>query len=119
MKRAIRTLWIVLDEMDRMWIPVIKSWHLNERHYGGLTGLNKKELIQKYGEDQVHLWRRDYQTKPPDRMELSALLRQKLSFGSGLAQYRQGNLYLKHRKEFCLFGSQTSVRLWTKGKKFW
>ena len=77
LKRAIRTLWIVLDEMDQMWIPVQKSWRLNERHYGGLTGINKKELIKKYGEKQVKLWRRDYQTQPPDMLELSSLLKQK------------------------------------------
>ena len=65
LKRAIRTLWIILDEMDQMWIPVIKSWRLNERHYGNLTGLNKKEIIKKYGEEQVQLWRRDYKTTPP------------------------------------------------------
>ena len=65
LKRAIRTLWITLDEMDQMWIPVIKSWRLNERHYGNLTGLNKKETIKKYGKQQVQLWRRDYNTAPP------------------------------------------------------
>lgn len=65
LKRAIRTLYIVLEEIDQMWIPVIKTWRLNERHYGGLTGLNKAETIQKYGAEQVHLWRRDYKTIPP------------------------------------------------------
>ena len=65
LKRAIRTLWMILDEMDKMWIPVVKSWRLNERHYGGLTGLNKKDVINKYGADQVQLWRRDYETLPP------------------------------------------------------
>ena len=65
LKRAIRTLWIILDEMDQMWIPVVKSWRLNERHYGSLTGLNKKEIIKKYGKEQVQLWRRDYSTIPP------------------------------------------------------
>ena len=89
LKRAIRTLWIVLDELDQMWIPVEKSWQLNERHYGGLTGRNKKELVQKYGEKQVQLWRRDYQTRPPDMVELSALLKQKLS-RSGLSQIPAG-----------------------------
>ena len=65
LKRAVRTLWIILDEMDKMWIPVVKSWRLNERHYGGLTGLNKQDIINKYGMDQVRLWRRDYETTPP------------------------------------------------------
>ena len=65
LKRAIRTLWINLDEMDQMWIPVIKTWRLNERHYGNLTGLNKTETIKKYGEEQVQLWRRSYSTTPP------------------------------------------------------
>jgi 2,3-bisphosphoglycerate-dependent phosphoglycerate mutase len=65
LKRAIRTLWIVLDEMDLMWIPVINSWRLNERHYGALQGLNKAETAKKYGEEQVHIWRRSYDTQPP------------------------------------------------------
>lgn len=65
LKRAIRTLWIVLDEMDLMWIPVHRSWRLNERHYGALQGLNKKETADKYGMEQVHLWRRSYDVPPP------------------------------------------------------
>ena len=65
LKRAIRTLWIVLDQMDLMWIPVMNSWRLNERHYGALQGLNKAEMAQKYGEDQVHIWRRSYDIRPP------------------------------------------------------
>jgi 2,3-bisphosphoglycerate-dependent phosphoglycerate mutase len=65
LKRAIRTLWIVLDEMDLMWIPVIRNWRLNERHYGALQGLNKSETAQKYGESQVKIWRRSYDTQPP------------------------------------------------------
>ncbi len=65
LKRAIRTLWIVLEEMDLMWIPVVKSWKLNERHYGALQGLNKPETAQKYGEDQVFIWRRSFDTPPP------------------------------------------------------
>ncbi len=64
-KRAIRTLWIVLDGMDRMWLPVTRSWRLNERHYGGLTGLNKAETAEKHGADQVKIWRRSYDTPPP------------------------------------------------------
>ena len=65
LKKAIRTLWIVLDEMDLMWIPVYKSWRLNERHYGALQGLNKTETASKYGEAQVLLWRRSYDVRPP------------------------------------------------------
>lgn len=65
LKRAIRTLWITLDEMDRMWIPVYRSWRLNERHYGALQGLNKRETAEKYGMEQVHIWRRSYDIPPP------------------------------------------------------
>src|SRR5262249_46192578 len=65
LKRAIRTLWIVLDGMDAMWIPVVRDWRLNERHYGALQGLNKAETADKYGEDQVKIWRRSYATPPP------------------------------------------------------
>jgi 2,3-bisphosphoglycerate-dependent phosphoglycerate mutase len=65
LKRALRTLWIVLDELDELWIPVEKTWRLNERHYGGLQGLNKSETAAKYGEDQVHVWRRSYDIPPP------------------------------------------------------
>jgi len=65
LKRAIRTLWIALDEMDLMWIPVCRSWRLNERHYGALQGLNKKETAEKFGMEQVHIWRRSYDTPPP------------------------------------------------------
>jgi 2,3-bisphosphoglycerate-dependent phosphoglycerate mutase len=65
LKRAIRTLWIVLDELDLMWIPVEHSWRLNERHYGALQGLNKAETAAKYGDAQVKTWRRSYDTPPP------------------------------------------------------
>ena len=65
LKRAIRTLWLVLDEMDLMWIPVQPSWRLNERHYGALQGLNKADTAAKYGEEQVHIWRRSYDVPPP------------------------------------------------------
>ena len=65
LKRAIRTLNIVLDEMDIMWLPVIKNWRLNERHYGALQGLNKAETAKKYGDEQVMLWRRSYDVPPP------------------------------------------------------
>jgi 2,3-bisphosphoglycerate-dependent phosphoglycerate mutase len=66
LKRAIRTLWIMLDEMDRVWIPVIRDWRLNERHYGALQGLDKAETTAKYGAEQVHIWRRSYATPPPE-----------------------------------------------------
>ena len=65
LKRAIHTLNHVLDEMDRAWLPVIKTWKLNERHYGALQGLNKSETAEKYGEDQVKIWRRSFDVKPP------------------------------------------------------
>ncbi|MCE7914804.1 MAG: 2,3-diphosphoglycerate-dependent phosphoglycerate mutase [Nitrosomonas sp. PRO4] len=65
LKRAIRTLWITLDEMDQMWIPIQHTWRLNERHYGALQGLNKAETAAKYGDDQVLIWRRSYNVRPP------------------------------------------------------
>ncbi|MFH1441533.1 MAG: 2,3-diphosphoglycerate-dependent phosphoglycerate mutase [Candidatus Omnitrophota bacterium] len=65
LKRAIRTLWITLDRMDLMWIPILNSWRLNERHYGALQGLNKSEMAEKYGEEQVLIWRRSYDIQPP------------------------------------------------------
>ena len=65
LKRAIRTLWIVLDKMDLMWIPVIRTWQLNERHYGALQGLDKTETAEKHSAEQVKIWRRSYATPPP------------------------------------------------------
>src|SRR5207253_5265890 len=65
LKRAIRTLWIMLDEMDRMWIPVERSWRLNERHYGALQGLNKAQTVEQHGAAQVKIWRRSYDIPPP------------------------------------------------------
>jgi 2,3-bisphosphoglycerate-dependent phosphoglycerate mutase len=65
LKRAVRTLWHVQDTMDQMWLPVVTDWRLNERHYGALTGLNKSETASKYGEEQVHIWRRSYDIPPP------------------------------------------------------
>ena len=64
-KRAIKTLWLALEEMDELWIPVIKSWRLNERHYGALQGLDKSETAAKYGDAQVKIWRRSYDVRPP------------------------------------------------------
>jgi 2,3-bisphosphoglycerate-dependent phosphoglycerate mutase len=69
LKRAIRTLWISLEEMDQMWIPVINTWRLNERHYGALQGLNKAQTAEKYGDQQVHIWRRSYDVPPPSLEE--------------------------------------------------
>lgn len=65
LKRAIHTLQIAADQLDRDWVPVIKDWHLNERHYGALQGLNKAETAKKYGDEQVHIWRRSFDVKPP------------------------------------------------------
>jgi len=66
LKRAIRTLWHILDQMDLMWIPVVRDWRRNERHYGALQGLNKAETAAKYGDEQVHIWRRSYDIPPPE-----------------------------------------------------
>lgn len=66
LKRAIKTLDYILEEMDLVWVPVFKDWRLNERHYGNLQGLNKAEMVEKHGEDQVKVWRRSYDTPPPD-----------------------------------------------------
>ncbi len=65
LKRAIRTMWIVLDEMDQMWLPIVRNWRLNERHYGALQGLNKAETAAKHSEEQVKIWRRSYDIPPP------------------------------------------------------
>ncbi|QWD88806.1 2,3-diphosphoglycerate-dependent phosphoglycerate mutase [Polynucleobacter sp. MWH-CaK5] len=65
LKRAIRTLWHAQEAMDRLWLPVVHSWRLNERHYGALAGLNKTETAAKYGDEQVHIWRRSYDVRPP------------------------------------------------------
>ncbi len=69
LKRAIRTTWITLDALDQMWAPITNDWRLNERHYGALTGLDKAETAQKYGSEQVHIWRRSYITPPPAMSE--------------------------------------------------
>ncbi len=69
LKRAIRTMWTVLDELDQMWVPVTRSWRLNERHYGSLQGLNKAETTEQYGEEQVMQWRRSYDIPPPEMPE--------------------------------------------------
>jgi len=82
LKRAIRTLWLTLDEMDFMWIPIHHSWRLNERHYGALQGLNKAEMAARYGEKQVHTWRRSYDVRPP------ALERTSLMYPGNDPRYR-------------------------------
>jgi len=69
LKRAIRTLWIVLDETDQMWLPVVRHWRLNERHYGALQGLDKVQTAKKHGAEQVHIWRRSYAVRPPELAE--------------------------------------------------
>ena len=66
LKRAIRTLYLALDELDQTWVPVTKSWELNERHYGALQGLNKAETAEKHGDEQVHIWRRSFDISPPE-----------------------------------------------------
>ncbi len=65
LKRAIKTLWLVLEEMDMMWLPVRHTWRMNERHYGALQGLNKLDMVERFGPEQVHLWRRSYDIRPP------------------------------------------------------
>ncbi len=81
LKRAIRTLWIALEELDQMWLPVTKDWRLNERHYGALQGLNKAEMAAKFGEQQVLVWRRSYDVPPP------ALSRDDPRYEGGDARY--------------------------------
>ena len=66
LKRAIKTLWIIMEEMDLMWIPVYRNWRLNERHYGALQGLNKSQMAEKHGAGQVLIWRRSFDTRPPE-----------------------------------------------------
>lgn len=83
LKRAIRTLWLVMDGMDLMWIPVYRSWRLNERHYGALQGQNKAEVSAEVGEEQVHIWRRSYDIRPP------ALQRTDARFPGNESKYRE------------------------------
>lgn len=102
LKRAIHTLDIVLDQMDRSWLPVVKSWKLNERHYGALQGLNKAETAAKYGEEQVLIWRRSYATPPQSWMKMTnaahvsrrntARLKTNLSFRSPKAWRSRSNV---------------------------
>jgi len=80
LKRAIRTLWIALDEMDRLWLPVEKNWQLNERHYGDLQGLNKEDTARRYGAEQVKLWRRSFDVPPPNGESLELTAKRTLPF---------------------------------------
>ncbi|CAO2593434.1 Phosphoglycerate mutase 1, partial [Lemmus lemmus] len=79
-KRAIRTLWTVLDAIDQMWLPVVRTWRLNEQHYGGLTGLNKAETAAKHGEAQVKIWQRSYAVPPPPIESLKDTIARALTF---------------------------------------
>ena len=102
--RAIRTLWLMLDELDRVWIPVVRDWRLNERHYGALQGLNKGETAAKYGEEQVHIWRRSYDITPPpleldDERHPSHDVRY-----AGIITCRQQSLSPRHSSVCCLAG---------------
>ncbi len=108
LKRAIRTLWIALDEMDRMWLPVERSWRLNERHYGSLQGLNKTETTQKYGEEQVFTWRRSYDTPPPTLEDHSDMLPEKDP------KYRNVNPGLLPRSEALLQCKERVLPYWEK-----
>ena len=80
LKRAIRTLWLMLDEMDQMWVPVINDWRLNERHYGALQGLNKAETAKQFGAEQVQTWRRSYDIVPPDGESLAMTVARALPY---------------------------------------
>jgi 2,3-bisphosphoglycerate-dependent phosphoglycerate mutase len=84
LKRAIRTLWMILDEMDRMWIPVERSWRLNERHYGALQGLDKAQTVEKHGEAQVKIWRRSYDIPPPPLQRTTSAIRASTSRYAGV-----------------------------------
>ena len=115
LKRAIRTLWITLDEMDQMWIPVTKSWHLNERHYGDLQGQNKKDVEEKYGTEQVMKWRRDFETSPPPDSHKNP----KIPVGESLKQTQERVLpffeesilpYFKDNKSILIVAHGNSLR---------
>lgn len=92
LKRAIRTLWTILDVTDQMWLPVVRTWHLNERHYGGLTGLNKAETAAKHGEEQVKIWRRSFDTPPPPMDEKHPYHNTISKVGQVLGSCRAGSL---------------------------
>lgn len=92
LKRAIRTLWTILDGTDQMWLPVVRSWRLNERHYGGLTGLNKAETAAKHGEEQVKIWRRSFDTPPPPMDEKHPYYTSISKVGQVLGNWKAGSL---------------------------
>lgn len=92
LKRAIRTLWTILDVTDQMWLPVVRTWRLNERHYGGLTGLNKAETAAKHGEEQVKIWRRSFDTPPPPMDEKHPYYTSISKVGSVLGSREAGGL---------------------------
>ncbi|CAO2585496.1 Phosphoglycerate mutase 1 [Lemmus lemmus] len=116
-KRAIRTLWTVLDAIDQMWLPVVRTWRLNERHYGGLTGLNKAETAAKHGEAQVKIWRRSYDVPPPPIESLKDTIARALPFWNEeiVPQIKEGKRVLiaahgnslrgivKHLEGMCIF----------------
>ncbi|CAO2585495.1 Phosphoglycerate mutase 1 [Lemmus lemmus] len=116
-KRAIRTLWTVLDAIDQMWLPVVRTWRLNERHYGGLTGLNKAETAAKHGEAQVKIWRRSYEDQLPSCESLKDTIARALPFWNEeiVPQIKEGKRVLiaahgnslrgivKHLEGMCIF----------------
>lgn len=116
LKRAIRTLWIILEETDQMWVPVIKSWRLNERHYGQLTGLNKTETMQKYGKEQVQLWRRNYTTVPPLLSDTKSLDLKDLRYQQ-INQIPQGESLEQTKERVIPFWEATIVPVLQSGKK--
>src|SRR3546814_1405128 len=82
--RAIKTLNLALEEMGRLWLPIEKDWHLNERHYGGLKGLNKAETAAKHGDEQVHIWRRSFDVPPPRSDEHTSELQSPMRISTGV-----------------------------------
>ncbi len=106
LKRAIRTLWLALDEMDLMWLPIINAWQLNERHYGDLQGLNKIAVSKQFGDEQLHLWRRSFSLRPPNHAHL---WRRKFHLKPPeLAEDSLHNLY--HDRRYRLFGLKNIPR---------
>lgn len=103
LKRAIRTLWYVLDELDMMWLPVERDWRLNERHYGALQGKNKEEMKKVHGEEQVHEWRRSYSTRPPLLEESDHRLPDQELKYKGIGQLPRGESLSDTRKRVLQF----------------
>ena len=119
LKRAIRTLWIVLDKMDLMWIPVIRSWQLNERHYGALQGLDKSETAEKHSVEQVKIWRRSYASPPPPLSDDDARLPSKdVRYSQVSADLLPNTEALKHTVDrFIPYWSEEIVLSIKAGKK--